>query len=208
MQPPISGNPLHFGPVSCFSEELTRAFWFATLPEIYTLRVLAWSLPSNPVIVNIGAGAGTSSLAFSESRPDAKIFTVDICEGGPFGGLENERNAFNGTNLTVRPIQILGDSKEIGRVWQEKNLHPKTQPAMYLDLCYIDGDHSYKGCLGDLLAWKDCVKPGGLLVFHDYTRKEWPDVKKVIDEAFGEEKWLEGWEPFLVVDTLFVARKL
>jgi len=201
-------SKLHFGPITTHSEELTRAFWFATMPEIYLLRVLAWSLPDNPVIVNIGAGAGTSSLAFAESRQDAKIFTVDISAGGPTGGLENERNAFNGTNLTVRPIQIQGDSKEIGKVWKEKNLKPASAQPLFVDLCYIDGDHSYAGCLGDLLAWRDCVKPGGLMVFHDYTRDVWPDVKKVIDEAFGEQKWLDGWQKVIVVDTLFVARKL
>lgn len=185
---------LDFGPITNYSYDLARAFGMQTPKEVFTLRVLAWSLPENPVIVNIGAGTGTSSLSFAESRKDARIYTVDISEGGPLGGMENERNAFNDTkdDSLLFPIQVIGDSKIIGKKW-------KSGPA---DLILIDGDHSYAGCLGDIEAWRDHVKPGGLLALHDYDRDVWPDVARAVDGGS-----LEGFDQILLVDTLIVFRK-
>lgn len=182
---------LDFSPLTDHSYRLGQAFGFGTPQEIYTLRVLAWSLAEAPVIVNIGAGAGTSGLAFAESRPDARVFTVDISPGGPLGGLENERNAFAGTGLTL-PTQILGDSQAVGKAWD----------GPQIDLLFIDGDHSYEGCLGDLVAWREHVWTGGLIVFHDYGRDVWPDVAKVIDT----DKAMQGIGHVLTVDTLWVGR--
>lgn len=183
---------LNFDPITFYSYDLAQAFGMQTPAETFTLRTLAWSLPENPVIINIGAGTGTSSLAFAESRPDASITTIDVSLGGPLGGLENEVNAFRPTGLKM-PAQRLGDSKQAGLSWNG----PKA------DLILIDGDHSYEGCFGDICAWRDHVKPGGLLALHDYERDVWPDVKKVVDESGA----LEAFDFVIRVDTLIVFRK-
>ena len=183
--------PLDFSKLTEYSTELGAAFGFMTPKEIWTMRVCTWSLPPHPLIVNVGAGAGTSGLAFRESRPDATIFTVDISAGGPLGGLENERNAFAGKPLEI-PHQILGDSKATGQVWNRG-------PA---DLVFIDGDHSYEGCLGDLLAWRDHVKSGGLLLIHDFGRDAWPDVVRATESGV-----LAEFECLFCIDTLWVGRK-
>jgi predicted O-methyltransferase YrrM len=182
---------LDFSPITFHSYNLSQAFGFLTPKEVWLLRVMAWSLPENPVIVNIGAGTGTSGLAFRESRRDAKIYTVDISEGGPHGGMQNEVNAFEGKGLEL-PIHILGDSKVIGKSWDKEKA----------DLIFIDGDHSYSGCLGDFKAWKNHLKPGGFMIFHDYERDVWPDVANVVHNHV-----LKVYKPFMVVDTLYVAVK-
>lgn len=41
----------------------------------------------------------------------------------------------------------------------------------YFDLVYIDGDHSYEGCLRDIENWYPKVKTGGFLVGDDF--REW-----------------------------------
>jgi predicted O-methyltransferase YrrM len=189
---------LDFAPITFHSYDLSLAFHFETPQELFALRVLAWSLPPNPVIVNIGAGAGTSSLAFAESRRDAKIYTVDISEGGPYGGMQNEVNAFAGKDGLTLPVQILGDSKEIGGKWKGKKYHGPD-----IDLCFVDGDHSYEGCFGDIIAWRDHVKPGGLMVFHDYDRDVWADVAKAVSDSGA----LADFEFVLHVDTVYAVRK-
>lgn len=41
-----------------------------------------------------------------------------------------------------------------------------------LDMLFIDGDHSYAGAKLDYLLYKDFVKDGGLIVFHDIAESD------------------------------------
>jgi predicted O-methyltransferase YrrM len=154
------------------ARDLARAFGFLYEGEVYALQVLALSLPEGAKIVNIWAGSGTSALAMLEARPDLgeNFYTVDVSEGGPLGGMQNEKNAFANAGLPFSHHQILGDSKKVK--W----------PHGLVDLCFIDGDHSREGVRGDIDAWLPRVKPGGLLAFHDYERDVWPEVAKAVEE--------------------------
>jgi hypothetical protein len=169
--------------------KLAQAFGFLYPRELFTLQVAAWSLEiEKPVYVNIGAGAGTSSLGVREARPDMRMFTVDISPSGPYGGLENERNAFAPYPEWTLPTQILGDSKTC-----EWTFGP-------IDFLFIDGDHSYAGCKGDMDHWIPFVKSGGIVAWHDYEGVHWPEVKRAVDE-------LVDWPVIARVDSLMVKRK-
>lgn len=175
--------------------KLSLAHGFLYPYEVFGLQIAARMLSPDSVIVNIGAGAGTSGLALREAARDAKIYTVDIAEeGNPFGGLENERNAFGNPEFNPRqlalPLQIHGDSKEVGKSWKEP-----------VDLLFIDGDHSIPGVVGDVRAWIPHVKIGGIVIFHDYECAIWADVARVVNYL---------WDAKIVsrmftIDTLFVG---
>jgi predicted O-methyltransferase YrrM len=161
--------------------KLAQAFGYLTQGEVKVLCEVSHNLPHDPVVVNIGAGAGTSSLVMAESRPDARIFTVDISPGGWMGGMENEKNAFRDAGIENRlPTQILSDSQEAGQSWTGEKI----------DMLIIDADHSYSGCKGDYEAWQKHLRSGGVILFHDYDRKEWPDVRVAVDEAMVEPAWV------------------
>lgn len=175
-----------------YARNLSKAFGYLHLQEVDALQKrIAPLLPKKAVIANVGSGVGTSSLAIKEVRPDVLIYTIDKSRGGPLGGLENERNAFAGTGLELS-IQILGDSVDIGMTWSKGKL----------DAVIIDADHSYPNVLADIGAWEGHVKPGGLLIFHDYDAAHWPGVKKAVDEHFGEQK------PVMHVDTLIAFERI
>lgn len=52
-----------------------------------------------------------------------------------------------------------------------------------LDFCFIDGDHSYEGCLADIKAWSPKVRSGGMITGHDFNQK-WPGVLQAVNESF------------------------
>ena len=160
--------------------------------EALALSALAAGLPENALVVNFGAGFGTSALAMLEVRPDLfdTFFTIDISEGGPHGGLQNERNVFDEFGFDRYPHQILMDSALAGQTW-DKGL---------CDLVFVDGDHSASGLTDDILAWRPMVKDGGIMVFHDYERDVWPDVQRVVD------KMMKDCSLVLHVDTLYAVR--
>lgn len=56
-----------------------------------------------------------------------------------------------------------------------------------VDFVFIDADHSYEGCKGDIDAWLPKVRKNGMLCGHDYN---WPTVKQAVDER--------GWRTLTV----------
>jgi predicted O-methyltransferase YrrM len=136
-----------------------------------------------PIFINIGAGAGTSTVALLEGNLDAIVFSIDIHCG------ENENETNEHINLKYvdpafakRVIRIWGDSFAVGKSW-----------PFGVDLVFIDGDHGYAGVKLDIEAWYDKIWSGGIIAFHDYGLKmtdgseQFPGVRKAVDE-FTEER--------------------
>jgi predicted O-methyltransferase YrrM len=61
-------------------------------------------------------------------------------------------------------------------------------PDLPLDVLFIDGDHSYTGCLADLENWGPKVKDGGLILCHDSDTAGFPGVRQAIDEFCDKRK--------------------
>lgn len=171
------------------SEEVRDAFRYLFPDELPSLKQLAQSLPLNPLVINIGAGSGTSGLAFLESRPDLRLVTIDVQEeNSPLGCLYAERDVVQRAGLWdtwgVRYWQRHADSKDVGAEWV----------AQDVDMVFVDGEHSYEGCAGDIEIWLPNIKPGGIIAVHDYAKsyilpnpngphpKPWPGVDEAVDE--------------------------
>lgn len=56
----------------------------------------------------------------------------------------------------------------------------------FFDFVFIDADHSYKGAFRDICHWYPLVKIGGWIGGHDYGHPRIGEVKKAVDEVFGE----------------------
>lgn len=142
---------------------LQDAFRYLFPDEVGALQTLALNLPPDPVVVNIGAGAGTSGLAFMECRPDLILITIDIEDkDSPFGSLFSEASILSDAGLIPddRYRPILGDSKEVAATWN----------GGLVDMVFVDGDHTHEGCFGDIRGWLPHIKPDGIIAVHDYDK--------------------------------------
>lgn len=185
------------------SENVRSSFKYLFPAELPALKILALQLPPNPLIVNIGAGSGTSGLAFMESRPDVILVTIDIeNQDSPLGSLYSEQQVFGQAGFAhlyaSRWHQIHGDSKKVGRAWANMRLDVEYFGASFYprkpNMVFIDGDHSYEGCKGDIEAWLPLIVPGGILAVHDFLKgdlqpdpdgphpKNWPGVDSAVHE--------------------------
>ena len=54
------------------------------------------------------------------------------------------------------------------------------------DFIFIDGDHRYESVLRDIAKGMEILRPKGILAGHDYTHKDWPGVRKAVDEVLPE----------------------
>lgn len=54
------------------------------------------------------------------------------------------------------------------------------------DMIFLDAMHTYESVLDDIDRWWPRVKPGGIMVFHDYYHDHFPGVAQAVNERFGE----------------------
>lgn len=166
------------------AKDITGEAFHHTAVDVDTLYTLAEMLPPNPVIVNIGACFGTSTLAMLEARPDAFIFSIDInvCPKEP------EHIARAGADVGS-VIRVLGPSQSAGTHWPGQ-----------VDMVFVDGAHGYPEVVRDIRAWGDKIRPNGILAFHDYDKEILPHVKRAVDDE------MVGLEPFLQVESIRAYR--
>ncbi len=136
-------------------------------------------LPDDPTIIEIGCYSGGVTVVFSEYASrlvsmDAVLrFNVDAMQK-----LSEE----NGCLFDM----IVADSHDLAT----KNLLTLAMCGSKADFLFIDGDHSEHGCYQDYEMYKDFVKKGGLIGFHDivdsqehhnlgcYVDVAWQRIKK------------------------------
>jgi predicted O-methyltransferase YrrM len=71
-----------------------------------------------------------------------------------------------------------------------------------LDFVFIDGDHSYDGCMLDIILWSRKVKSGGIVSGHDYIyKRQGEGVKRAVDNYVVNHK-INPW--FLTDNTLLI----
>lgn len=130
------------------------------------------------VIAEIGSYIGASACCFGASanrKSIEKIICIDTWNNDAM--TEGNRDTWsefktNTSSFSDYVIPVRGFSTEV--VAEVRKISPK------LDLLFIDGDHSYEGVKADWEAYKKFLRPGSIVIFHDY---EWAEgVKRVVHE--------------------------
>jgi len=172
---------------------LQNAFGFLKELELPFLVRLAKELPDSPLILNIGAGVGTSAIGMMEARPDAHVVTIDI-EGGinSNGGIGNLQHQLD--KMSIDPSRysyVVGDS--MGIDWDRE-----------LDMLFVDGKHSYEYAKSDIEKFGQWVKKDGVIAVHDYDDGPWGCVVKAVDDTLPKDRF----ELIEVVQTIIAFRVL
>ena len=94
-------------------------------------------------------------------------------------------------NTAMKNIEPYKDRARVFRMpsWEASELIEDGS----LDYVFIDAEHTYEGVKEDISYWLPKVKPGGLIGGHDYGNEpRFPGVRKAVDEAFGDDKEIDG----------------
>lgn len=105
--------------------------------------------------VEIGVKTGKSALYWCRANPRLHLSCVD-----PWSGARHERNLPTAIkNLQQYNTEILRmTSMEAVERFEDNSL----------DFVHIDGNHEFDYCAPDIIFWSRKVKPGGLILVHDY----------------------------------------
>lgn len=118
--------------------------------EIWYLFMLASKAKLG--IIETGRFNGGSVVVMSCANSNVPIFSIDIAPQNDTRLKEILSVLQVGSNVQL----ITGDSQKT-----------KYQQITPVDLLFIDGDHTYDGCMNDLKNWYDMLVEGGHVVLHD-----------------------------------------
>lgn len=142
--------------------------------ESWILAVLARQATT---MFEFGTATGRTAYLWARNAPDwACVYTltlppdgVDTYAGSDEDDVEDERIArfesgsttfvYSGTDAAERIVQLFGDSKALD----------ERPYAGRCDLVFVDGSHAYSYTLSDSEKALRMVRPGGLVLWHDYA---------------------------------------
>jgi predicted O-methyltransferase YrrM len=147
-----------------------------THEEKVTLYFLASKLKRSSIAVEIGSFLGNSAcfLALGLGRK-GRLYCVDTWKNDAMDDPSlPPRDTFDEFFRNTRDfrkiiVPLRGTSISVAESFDAR-----------IDLLFIDGDHSYRGCLKDWVSWRPFLAPSATVVFHDIGWAE--GVMKVVRE--------------------------
>ena len=163
--------------------------------EYVVLGTLASITKQN--ILEVGCYLGYSSCIMASAiSGDRKIFSIDKFEIPKnwskntsdnwiyknYSQIEWATKNRNALGFETKITFVKSDSKTYAATLRNIPDRPK------FDLIFIDGDHTYDGCLSDMKDYMPMLEAGGYLVVHDYNSPLHPGVSKAVDEIIQSDK--------------------
>ena len=150
--------------------------------EFIAFLVLISEVPHR--VIDIGFYRGAMSRAFLELGA-TEVVAIDIQDHwdrnpDAYQYAQNLEDEF-GHKFTI----ITGDSSSLETLNQVKEKFEKYADGC-ADIVFIDGNHSEVGVIRDYLSYKQLVREGGLIVFHDIYMDS---VAKAWEQITSQNNW-------------------
>jgi predicted O-methyltransferase YrrM len=140
------------------------------------------------VVFEIGTLNGYTALHFALNTPnDAVVYTLDLPPGDApapalhttvmddahiRAGTAARRRLFEGTEAEGKVVPLFGDSAR----FDYSPYHGR------VDFFFVDGAHSYDYVASDTRNALACVRPGGVIAWHDFGRSGVNGVSRLVAE--------------------------
>lgn len=152
--------------------------------DLLALCILCRALEPRTVF-EIGTFVGYTSLHMAlNSPPEARIFTLDLPPGDRDTVLSTTATDHKLIDRDVGPAVFEGSdvAGKIERLYGDSATFDFSKWHGAVDLFFVDGAHSYDYVRSDTLNALRCVRPGGVLAWHDYGRLEQSGVTRWLHE--------------------------
>jgi len=198
----VRGKSAQINSVVSALEEDTKSFPTSVHPPVgLLLYALVRSLKPE-LVIETGSFIGYSSLCISQALEDngqGVLHSFDLFSEVPpnyispiLGEMDSLYDIANGhinkSGLQDRVVFHAGNSSDsINELFKDRE--------NILDLAFIDGDHTIKGCLKDWHAVDKLLKPGAIVVLHDTLPNgcDWLGPHNLLGSLENKEKANYRW---------------
>jgi len=134
--------------------------------ELQSISEIAAQVPENGVIVELGSYKGRSAVAWASScHPSVTAYCIDVFAPMDF----SEPDFFD---------EFKENTKHLPNIVQIRGLCPMIldYPGDSIDVFFNDAAHYNPNDWKNIEYFRKYIKPGGLLMGHDYQVNQFPDV--------------------------------
>lgn len=158
-------------------------------------EMVAEYIKPGAVVAEIGVYRGGFSRTIFDTCKPSKLFLIDawesykayekdsLCHTNQDDNMQATKNSF-ASEIAAKKVEIIkGYSSMVAKGWPH-----------CLDDLFLDSNHAKEFVLEDLIAWSAHIKPGGVIMCHDYTQR--PAAKEMgfgVVEAVAEFCEKFGW---------------
>lgn len=148
---------------------------------------LAEEVPPQGLIVEVGSFKGKSSCFLAAGLKNrARLACIDTWENDamPYDSKYDVLSEFLKNTKKYRDVIDIyrGCSVVIAKNWDKE-----------IDLLFIDGDHSFEGCINDCRSWLPFLKKGGWVAFHDSGEEGVSQAIAEISRNYDFSEWSYVW---------------
>lgn len=157
-----------------------------SMEERIQLASCALNLPEGFRACEIGSylGASTCFIATAATLKNGAVHCVDVWDNRAMG-IEPPMETFE---VFLQNTARYADRISVHR--GEASLMAPQVPDG-LDMLFIDGDHSYASVKDDLERYVPKLRPGGVLLLHDFT---YPEVQQATKEFLEKRPLMDSWQ--------------
>lgn len=153
--------------LATLSKRATLLFEFGTCTG-KTTYLWARNSPADAEVVTVTLGPDVAASAYQAAADDDARDSQAALDESTFAEF-----LYSGTTVAPKVRQLFADSKALD----------VTPWAGRCDLVFVDGSHAYSYVVADSEKALKLVKPGGIVLWHDYTGPhQSPGVRRALDE--------------------------
>lgn len=150
-------------------------------------RIIQAYCASRPIGAEVGVLRGKFSEYLLSNVEFSTFYCIDAWKHLPGRvDISNVSDAEHHANFLAAQQRLKRFGTRAEMLRSESAEAAQRLPDGGVDFVYIDGDHSYNGCMADLEMYYPKIKRGGILAGHDYLDGSLPEgefgVKRAVDE--------------------------
>ena len=169
----------------------------------YNRKDILKLFPQNMTIAEIGTDKGTYASCINYKTKPKELFLIDCWEHIISDSVYSKLDPVNSKDEKQNEKYVFVQNR-FKKFQNVKIIRQFSYDAIkhfddkFFDCVYIDGDHSYDGCLNDLRLYHTKIKDDGFIWGHDFTNCfKWIQVKEAIATFIDEHP---EWELYAITN--------